>query len=247
VGENRGDNVGRPVERVTIAEAASLLGCHPNTVRSRVKAGMYRAEKVHTENGPTWMIERDSLSNNAPTSASQQAVSGVSAAQQEAIQELAKAIVREAGISGEEGLLEMERASAELFRTLAFLNTGLLAGVAATVAFLPTPLHWLWVLVVSVSCTTIGILVDLLGLVTMATLIGQRHVEALWRRVHLEHFGQPPPEAPSHPDPSFGIEIAAFVFFAIALMAFLFFALLNLPPLLETTPGGHGGSINPRL
>jgi DNA-directed RNA polymerase specialized sigma24 family protein len=33
------------VERVTIAEAAALLGCHPNTVRNRVKAGMYRAEK----------------------------------------------------------------------------------------------------------------------------------------------------------------------------------------------------------
>jgi len=38
---------------VTIAEAAALLGCHPNTVRSRLKAGMYRAEKIDTENGLT--------------------------------------------------------------------------------------------------------------------------------------------------------------------------------------------------
>jgi len=54
VGEHRDANdAGGAVERVTIAEAAPLLGCHRNTVRSRVKAGMYRAEKVHTENGPT--------------------------------------------------------------------------------------------------------------------------------------------------------------------------------------------------
>ena len=69
VAEDEADKAGRAIERVTIAEAAALLGCHPNTVRSRVKAGMYRAEKFHTENGPTWMIERDSLTNNAPTSA----------------------------------------------------------------------------------------------------------------------------------------------------------------------------------
>ena len=59
--EDRADNRGRAIERVTIAEAAALLGCHPNTVRSRLRAGMYRAEKLDTENGPTWMIERESL------------------------------------------------------------------------------------------------------------------------------------------------------------------------------------------
>lgn len=59
---------------------------------------MYRAEKILTENGPTWMIERDSLITNAPTSASQQPVGGVPAITQEALQELARAIVREAGI-----------------------------------------------------------------------------------------------------------------------------------------------------
>ena len=37
------------------------LTCHPNTVRNRVMAGVYRAEKIDTENGPTWMIECDSL------------------------------------------------------------------------------------------------------------------------------------------------------------------------------------------
>jgi hypothetical protein len=50
--------------RVTITEAATLLGVHPNTVRSRVKAGVYDADKVSTEHGLTWMIDRNSLSNN---------------------------------------------------------------------------------------------------------------------------------------------------------------------------------------
>ena len=43
----------RGTERVTITEAATLLGVHPNTVRGRVKAGIYDAEKVATEHGLT--------------------------------------------------------------------------------------------------------------------------------------------------------------------------------------------------
>lgn len=53
----------REPDRVTITEAATLLGVHPNTVRARVKAGVYEAEKVSTEHGLTWMIDRDSLIN----------------------------------------------------------------------------------------------------------------------------------------------------------------------------------------
>jgi hypothetical protein len=54
----------RGSDRVTITEAATLLGVHPNTVRGRVKAGAYDAEKVSTEYGLTWMIDRNSLINN---------------------------------------------------------------------------------------------------------------------------------------------------------------------------------------
>jgi transcriptional regulator with XRE-family HTH domain len=61
VAEDGADNAGGAIERVTIAEAAALLGCNPNTVRYRVMSGMYRAEKIVTEHGPTWMIERESL------------------------------------------------------------------------------------------------------------------------------------------------------------------------------------------
>jgi hypothetical protein len=140
VAEDGADNAGGDIERVSIAEAAALLGCHPNTVRNRVKAGMYRAEKFHTENGPTWMIERASLTTNAPTTAPQQPVSVAPAAQQEAIQELARAIVREAGIAGdpkEQARLEGNKLASEAAKTLVIVGSGLLVGMAAVVGVMP--------------------------------------------------------------------------------------------------------------
>ncbi len=50
-----------PIETLTIAEAAALLGVHRNTVRNRVKAGRYKAYKVVTPQGETYAIERASL------------------------------------------------------------------------------------------------------------------------------------------------------------------------------------------
>jgi hypothetical protein len=61
--------------RVTITEAATLLGVHPNTVRGRVKAGVYDAEKVSTEHGLTWMIDRATLVNPPLPRESQQSPS----------------------------------------------------------------------------------------------------------------------------------------------------------------------------
>jgi excisionase family DNA binding protein len=46
---------------LTITEAATLLGVHKNTIRNRIRDGTYKAEKVITERGHTWLIERDSL------------------------------------------------------------------------------------------------------------------------------------------------------------------------------------------
>ena len=46
---------------LTISEAATLLGVHKNTIRNRIKDGTYKAEKVITERGHTWIIERESL------------------------------------------------------------------------------------------------------------------------------------------------------------------------------------------
>jgi hypothetical protein len=62
----------RGAGRVTITEAATLLGVHPNTVRGRVRAGIYDAEKVSTEHGFTWMIDPDSLVNTPLPRDSQQ-------------------------------------------------------------------------------------------------------------------------------------------------------------------------------
>ena len=67
--EHHSTNIpGKGVNRVTISEAATLLGVHPNTVRNRVKDGSYQAEKIVTGHGPTWYIDRDSLVTNTPPS-----------------------------------------------------------------------------------------------------------------------------------------------------------------------------------
>ncbi len=109
VGEGQdANNAGRESERVTISEAATLLGLHPNTVRNRVRAGIYRAEKVLTERGSTWMIDRDSLTTNTPTNDSQQLVSQRS---MDFAQELIRPFVNELGEVREQ--LGAERARRE--------------------------------------------------------------------------------------------------------------------------------------
>ncbi len=45
-------------EQVTIAEAATLLGVHPNTVRNRIKSGRIPAETVLTPYGEAFAIPR---------------------------------------------------------------------------------------------------------------------------------------------------------------------------------------------
>jgi hypothetical protein len=117
----------------------SLLGLL--LFRNRVKTGLYRAEIVLTEKGQTRMIDRDSLTTDAPTTAPQQAVSEVPAAQQKALQELARAIVREAGIvqdpevqAGIEGAKLMH----ETAKTQALITAGLLAASGAA-WFIPNP------------------------------------------------------------------------------------------------------------
>jgi excisionase family DNA binding protein len=66
VGENpkHHHSVRRGSDRLTIGEAAALLGVHKNTVRNRIKNGSYKAEMVQTQRGPTYLIERESLLAN---------------------------------------------------------------------------------------------------------------------------------------------------------------------------------------
>lgn len=115
MGEDRADaySVDRGGDRLTIAEAATLLGVHKNTVRNRIKHGTYKAEKVITERGETYLIERKSLLTNLTTStlssASQQLVNP---APMEFVQELLRPFVRELGDVREE--LGAERARRQI-------------------------------------------------------------------------------------------------------------------------------------
>ena len=58
---------GMAEDALTIRQAAALLGVHPNTVRNRIKADKYRAEKVITENGETYLIPRSELEQETST------------------------------------------------------------------------------------------------------------------------------------------------------------------------------------
>jgi excisionase family DNA binding protein len=118
VGEDRTDahSIGRGGDRLTIAEAAALLGVHKNTVRNRIKNGSYQAEMVQTERGPTYLIERESLLTNLNTntlsSASQELVSSQA---MEFVQELLRPFVSELGEIREE--LGAERVRREMAET----------------------------------------------------------------------------------------------------------------------------------
>ncbi len=50
-----------PPETVSISQAAALLGVHRNTIRNHIKAGRYKAHKVITSQGETYVIDRASL------------------------------------------------------------------------------------------------------------------------------------------------------------------------------------------
>ncbi len=112
------NNNSRGTGRVTITEAATLLGVHPNTVRGRVKAGVYDAEKVATEHGLTWMIDSDSLVNEPLPRDSQvtppQEVNPNAVTPMEMVQDLLRPFVEDLGRAREElGAERVRREQAE--------------------------------------------------------------------------------------------------------------------------------------
>lgn len=58
---------------LSITEAAALVGVHRNTIRNRIKVGRYKAHKVFTPQGETYVVARESLGVNAATPPSQAA------------------------------------------------------------------------------------------------------------------------------------------------------------------------------
>ena len=53
-------------ETLAIRQATTLLNVHSNTVRNRIKSGLYHADKVITEHGETYVIPRSELSQESP-------------------------------------------------------------------------------------------------------------------------------------------------------------------------------------
>jgi excisionase family DNA binding protein len=97
-------------DALTIRQAAALLGVHPNTIRNRVKARTYAADKVQTENGETYLIPRselarDSTANNLVRPTQSQPLPDV----REAMQAMLEPFVRELGDVREELGREKER------------------------------------------------------------------------------------------------------------------------------------------
>jgi excisionase family DNA binding protein len=105
-------------DRMTIRQAAALLGVHPNTVRKRVRDGVYEAEKVSTEQGFTWMIHRNTLLNTPPTRdtqlSPQQPVGNLDTSPEALVQGLLRPFVEDLGSVREElGAERLRREQAE--------------------------------------------------------------------------------------------------------------------------------------
>ena len=52
---------------IGIKEAAEILGVHPNTIRHRIKTGVYPTHKVLTPNGEAYMLPRSILEEESTT------------------------------------------------------------------------------------------------------------------------------------------------------------------------------------
>jgi excisionase family DNA binding protein len=106
---------------LTISEASTLLGLHKNTIRNRIKDGTLQAEKVGTERGLTWMIDRDSLNNLNNTTLPSASQVIVNADVRVALQSVLEPFVKDLGDVREELGRERERRE-QLQRRLAELE-----------------------------------------------------------------------------------------------------------------------------
>jgi hypothetical protein len=92
------------------------------------------------------------------------------------IRELARAIVREAGIAEDperDALLENDKARTEFFRTVLLLDAALLAGAAAVGAFVPDP-NSLGLLLWGVALLIVSLATGFMGLYVATGITGVR-------------------------------------------------------------------------
>jgi hypothetical protein len=187
------DNVVGDGGRVTISEAAALLGVHRNTIKNRLNKGMYSAEKVHTERGPTWMIDRNSLQDNTPSRATQTTSVGVPA---EVVQQLAREIVREAGLAhdpekeaAEERCKDLVDASKRNLLALidfhkhmtTLISASIVGEIAVTGAF-RTDIKSFWIIYVSLGILGVALAISGISFGRLSRRVGRRTLGAEYFR-----------------------------------------------------------------
>lgn len=138
---------------LTIREAATLLGVHPNTVRNRIKDGTYRAEKILTTNGPKYYIDRDSLVDNSDEQrlphASQQGVNTPNLAE---INKLVTQVVEAIGKDPDkERRVEADKVRVQVMQTQVLVSAALIAAMGALLTFMPEP-QYLLVIYIAFVC-----------------------------------------------------------------------------------------------
>jgi hypothetical protein len=104
-------SVGKTRDKLTIAEAAALAGVDENTIRNRIKAGTYKAERVVTEHGrPTYLIERQSLLNSLTANSRSHGLQELATSQTvEFVQELLRPFVDDISAAREQLITERTR------------------------------------------------------------------------------------------------------------------------------------------
>jgi excisionase family DNA binding protein len=197
-----------PDDKLTINQAAALLGVHPRTVRDRIKDGTYKAEKTTINGSSTYLLSRtsltDALANNTRTRDLQQPVSDVN---QAALHELITELVnlkhqdaeRENRVEG--GKLRVQGAQTQML-----VSSGLIVAMGAILSQMPDPQN-LGVLYFA--------LINLLGSIVAALT----HLNVVARNIEA-------PELVPHPRAAFW-RLISFGGFALGLCTFMVFLNLN--------------------
>ena len=133
--------------------------------------------------------------------------------EREVSQELASQMVSEVE---EAGRRENDKARVDLWRTIAFLNIALLAGIGATVGFLDRPLPSSnYLLVVSVALNLSGLLLALFALALASLVVGAEVDEEAASVASLRRWRE-------------RVGVAAYTGFGLSVLSFLVFVGNNL-------------------
>ncbi len=94
---------------LTVAEAAALIGVHEDVIRNRVEVGLLEAQKIVTERGRTYLIERQALLNSLTTDPQPHGSQEHAIAQAEFVQKLLRPFVEDIAAARERLVREQTR------------------------------------------------------------------------------------------------------------------------------------------